>query len=89
LVELCEEKLPTYFINSEDKLLSKDSIIHYDFHTGQQLTTRNYLPEKEKVSILITSGASCPDAVVEAVIKKLAGFYPASRPFDEIIYLYS
>jgi 4-hydroxy-3-methylbut-2-enyl diphosphate reductase len=89
LVELCEEKLPTYFINSEDKLLSKDSILHYDFHTGQQLTTRNYLPEKEKVSILITSGASCPDAVVEAVIKKLAGFYPASRPFDEIIYLYS
>ena len=89
LVELCEVKLPTYFINSEDKLLSKDSILHYDFHTGQQLTTRNYLPEKEKVSILITSGASCPDAVVEAVIKKLAGFYPASRPFDEIIYLYS
>jgi 4-hydroxy-3-methylbut-2-enyl diphosphate reductase len=85
LVELCEVKLPTYFINSEDKLLSKDSILHYDFHTGQQLTTRNYLPEKEKVSILITSGASCPDAVVEAVIKKLAGFYPASHSFDAML----
>jgi 4-hydroxy-3-methylbut-2-enyl diphosphate reductase len=85
LVELCEEKLPTYFINSEDKLLSKDTILRYDFHTGQQLTTSHYLPAKEKVSILITSGASCPDAVVEAVIKKLAGFYPASRSFDTML----
>jgi 4-hydroxy-3-methylbut-2-enyl diphosphate reductase len=85
LVELCEEKLPTFFINGEDKLLSKDTILHYDFHNGQQCTTNVYLPAKEPVSILITSGASCPDAVVEGVIKKLAGFYPASLPFDVIL----
>jgi 4-hydroxy-3-methylbut-2-enyl diphosphate reductase len=85
LVELCEEKLPTFFINNEDKILSSQTIRHYDFHTKSELVTENYLPAKQPVSILITSGASCPDALVEGVIKKLAGFYPASKSIEEII----
>jgi len=85
LVELCEEKLPTFFINNEEKILSSQTIMHYDFHTKSELVTENYLPAKQPVSILITSGASCPDALVEGVIKKLAGFYPASKSIDEII----
>jgi 4-hydroxy-3-methylbut-2-enyl diphosphate reductase len=85
LVELCEEKLPTYYINSEDKILSKDTIFHYNFHTNTELVTEQYLPAKEPIHILITSGASCPDAVVEGVIKKLAGFYPASLSLETIM----
>jgi len=84
LVELCEEKLPTFFINSEEKILSAETIMHYDFHTKTELITKNYLPNKQDVSVLITSGASCPDALVEGVIKKLAGFYPASKSIEEI-----
>ncbi len=71
LVELCEEKLPTYFINSEEKILSQRDILHYDFHTKQEILSSNYLPHREPVKILITSGASCPDAIVEAVIAKI------------------
>ncbi|MBD0286419.1 MAG: 4-hydroxy-3-methylbut-2-enyl diphosphate reductase [Flavisolibacter sp.] len=85
LVELCEEKLPTYFISSEEKLLSRNAIMHYNFHTGLELVTENYLPKDGPATILITSGASCPDALVEGVIKKLAGFYPASKSIDELI----
>ncbi|MDB5197844.1 MAG: 4-hydroxy-3-methylbut-2-enyl diphosphate reductase [Flaviaesturariibacter sp.] len=85
LVELCEEKLPTYFINSADKILFKESIVHYDFHNSTELITDNFLPEKEPLTILITSGASCPDAVVEGVIKKLAGFYPASKSIESML----
>jgi 4-hydroxy-3-methylbut-2-enyl diphosphate reductase len=85
LVELCEEKLQTYFISSEEKILSRQTILHFNFHTGQELVTESYLPAKEPVSILITSGASCPDAIVENVISKLAGFFPQSRSVDEII----
>jgi 4-hydroxy-3-methylbut-2-en-1-yl diphosphate reductase len=73
LVELCEVKLPTYFINSEEKILSASTIMHYDFHNQVELVTENFLPQKSPVSILITSGASCPDALVEGVIRKLAG----------------
>ena len=89
LVELCEEKLPTYFINSDEKILSSTTMMHYDFHTGIEIVTENYLPDKEIPSILITSGASCPDALVEGVIKKLAGFYPASRSIEEMIGQFS
>ena len=84
LVELCEEKLPTFFINNEEKILSANTIMHYDFHTKTELITENYLPVTQSVSILITSGASCPDALVESVIKKLAGFYPASKSVEEM-----
>jgi 4-hydroxy-3-methylbut-2-en-1-yl diphosphate reductase len=85
LVELCEQELPTFFINSEEKILSHETIMHYDFHNGAELVTESYLPEKAPVSILVTSGASCPDAIVEGVIKKLAGFYPASKSNEEIV----
>ena len=85
LVELCEEKLPTYFIKSEEKILSKETIMHYNFHNGTESVTESFLPSQEPVNILMTSGASCPDAVVEGVIKKLAGFYPASKSIDELI----
>ena len=75
LVELCEEKLPTYFINDAAKIISKKEILHFDMHLKKEITTQYYLPEKQPVKILITSGASCPDAVVEKVIEKIAIFY--------------
>jgi 4-hydroxy-3-methylbut-2-enyl diphosphate reductase len=85
LVELCAEKLPTYFINSEDKILSAQTIMHYDFHTHTELITESYLPQKAPVSILLTSGASCPDALVEGVIKKIVDFFPTALPFSELV----
>ena len=65
LVELCEEKLTTYFINSADKIISSTEILHCNWRTKQEYLTKDYLPLKDPVTILITSGASCPDAVVE------------------------
>lgn len=85
LVELCEEKLPTYYINGSEKIISRDEIIHYNFHTNTELNTTGYLPEKEPVRILITSGASCPDAVVENVIRRVASFYNSIEAVDEYI----
>lgn len=76
LVELCEEKLPTYFINNEKKIISAKEILHHNFHTKEEILTPDYLPAKKPVRILLTSGASCPDALVEGVINKLVSFYP-------------
>lgn len=72
LVELCEEVLPTYYINHEDCLIDRNHITHYDFHNQIVLKTTTFIPEKKQLKILITSGASCPDALVERVIEKLA-----------------
>jgi 4-hydroxy-3-methylbut-2-enyl diphosphate reductase len=85
LVELCEQKLPTYFIDSEEKILSAQTIMHYNFHNNTDMVTQDYLPYVEPLSVLITSGASCPDALVEGVIKKLAGFFPASKSVVDLI----
>ncbi|MEO8405001.1 MAG: 4-hydroxy-3-methylbut-2-enyl diphosphate reductase [Chitinophagaceae bacterium] len=84
LVELCEEKLPTYFISSEEKILSDKEILHYNFHTKQELLTRDYLRDTTPVKILLTSGASCPDAIVESVIRKFADFYKTGKTVEEI-----
>ena len=85
LVELCEEKLPTYFISSEEKIISPKEILHYNFHTHTEILTANYLPSKTPLDILITSGASCPDALVEGVIDKIFSFYPQARSTEDIL----
>ena len=85
LVELCEEKLPTYFISNEEKILSAKEILHYNFHTKEELLTTGFLPNKKPVKILITSGASCPDALVEGVINKLTSFFPVTKTTAELI----
>ena len=47
--------------------------------------TSNFIPNKKPVKILLTSGASCPDALVEGVIRKLVSFFPASRSIDDLL----
>lgn len=84
LVELCEEKLPTYFISSPEKILSANAINHWDFHHKEEISHDSFLPQKEKVTILLTSGASCPDALVEGVIRRLLSFYQLEHKADEM-----
>ena len=83
LVELCEAKLPTYFIDKPERLIDSNTIVDCNWHTKEQRTISGFLPEKNPVKILITSGASCPDAVVESVIKKIAGLYDVTELIDQ------
>jgi len=83
IVELCEEKLPTYFISSEEKILSYNVIKHFKIHQHKEIETENYLPTKEVVDIILTSGASCPDAVVESVLRKVHSFFPSAKDVDD------
>jgi len=85
LVELCEQQLPTYFIDGQEKLLSENDIRHFDLHEHVDKLTQNYLPDKNPLRILLTSGASCPDAIVESIIVRLCSFITgAKRPTDLI-----
>ncbi|HUZ57390.1 MAG TPA: 4-hydroxy-3-methylbut-2-enyl diphosphate reductase [Hanamia sp.] len=84
LVELCEEKLPTYFIRSEEEIISSKEIRHYKIHKKKEVTTLSYLPDKKPVKILITSGASCPDALVEGVIRKIITFFNCNKDIEDV-----
>jgi len=84
LVELCEVKLPTYFIRSQEEIISSKEIRHYKIHEKKETTTLSYLSDKKPLRILITSGASCPDALVEGVIKKMISFYNCDKTIEDI-----
>lgn len=85
LVELCEQKLPTYHIDHPDRLKA-DRIHHYHFVTNEEALTTDYLPkDKKQTHILLTSGASCPDALVEVVIEKLASYFVEENQYKSTI----
>lgn len=84
LVELCEEQLPTFFIQSQDKILDKNLIVHYDLHSKQEVTSE-FIPEQEKTTIMLTCGASCPDAVMEAVLLKISSFFNNTKEISEAL----
>ncbi|NJD22772.1 MAG: 4-hydroxy-3-methylbut-2-enyl diphosphate reductase [Melioribacter sp.] len=85
LVELLEEKFTTYFISGAEKIISEKIISHFDIHTRKEKTTENYLPSKSKITIAITSGASCPDSVVDDVLNKLLSYYGETKNPEEIL----
>lgn len=85
IVELCEEKLPTYLISSAEKIISKNLIKHFDIHSKSELLTKNFIPVKDKISILLTSGASCPDSVVDQVLNKTHSFFEKTKSVEEVL----
>jgi len=85
IVELCERKFQTYFIKDETEILSDEVIRHFDLHTHQLKETNNWLPKKEPVKIVLTSGASCPDSVVDRVLQKLLSYFSDTKTNEEVI----
>jgi 4-hydroxy-3-methylbut-2-en-1-yl diphosphate reductase len=82
LVELCEGKVPVFYVKDADEIHSREEIQHLDLHKGV-VTTKSWLPEKDKVHILVSAGASCPDAMVEAVLSRVASLFPRSLPLRD------
>ncbi len=85
IVELCQEKIVTFFVSSEEKIISGNEISHFDLKSGKEIITKNYLAKDQPVNILLTSGASCPDAVVEAVLRKILSFFDGVKDIREVV----
>jgi 4-hydroxy-3-methylbut-2-enyl diphosphate reductase len=85
IVELCEDKLPTYFISSSEKILSKYLISHFHIRSNAEVVTENFIPSNDPVRIILTSGASCPDSIVDDVLKKILSFFDGTRSIDEVL----
>ena len=136
LVELCQQRLPTYFIRDADELLSPKEIRHLELETKQVKTTKDWLfpknrqrsavsgqqedippPENlltdnpnpqldsdtrqqntswgfepttdnHKTDIVLTAGASCPDVLLDEVLQKIVGWFPNTRPVEEVLESY-
>jgi 4-hydroxy-3-methylbut-2-enyl diphosphate reductase len=85
IVKICEEEVSTYFIDSADKIVSENEINHFNVSKQTVVMSNNYLPSKYPVDIMITSGASCPDAIVEAVIRKIVSFFDNAKDVDTVV----
>jgi len=71
LVELLEQKFNTYFIRNESEIIDENQIYSFDIHTKERTLNQSFLPDKQELRIVITSGASCPDKLVDEVIHKI------------------
>ncbi|HXB11247.1 MAG TPA: 4-hydroxy-3-methylbut-2-enyl diphosphate reductase, partial [Bacteroidia bacterium] len=85
LVELCEQKFKTFFISSANEIESKELIHHFDIHHEKRVSTANFLPNKKPLTVVLTSGASCPDAMVEEVLMKILDFVGNYKPIEEVL----
>jgi len=85
IVELCERNFPTFFINSENEITSSNEIHHFNYHKKEKVITSGFLPEKRPVKIVLTSGASCPDTIVDRVLLKILGYFEGVKPIDTVL----
>ncbi|MFD1551140.1 4-hydroxy-3-methylbut-2-enyl diphosphate reductase [Putridiphycobacter roseus] len=84
LVELLAEKFPTYYIQDENELNEVGHLKHFDY-IGKKMNTTNVFERDLPKKIIISSGASCPDAVVDRVIQKIINFYPNSSTVEQVL----
>ncbi len=84
LVELCSEAMPTYFIRDADELLSPNCLRHFNFETKEVLETEGWMPQSRPLDIVLTAGASCPDALLDEVIREIVSWFPDARSEEEV-----
>ena len=80
-----KEKLKTYFIQGAEEIISPTTIQHFNFRSKELLTTNDFLPEKRPLKIILSSGASCPDALVDEVVDKLLSYFNPSKTKEEVL----
>lgn len=87
LVEILEETLPTYHIRDAEEIENPGLINHFNQWDKEVEKSRDWLAVSgdQPVSIGITSGASCPDVLVDEVILKILSYFNVDRSIEEVI----
>ena len=73
LARICADRVPTYHIADPDGLISAGTIRHKAVGSPSEITSSGWLPSGD-VRIGLTSGASTPDNLVGAAIRRLTLF---------------
>ncbi len=88
IVELCERKFKTFFINLEDEIKSGEEIHHFNYSKKQKIVTHGFLPGNRPLKIVLTSGASCPDTLIDRVMLKVLGYFDGIKSMEEVLGKY-
>ena len=58
-------------LDSINEIIDKNQVYSFDIHKKKRILNDTFLPAKNNLRIAITSGASCPDKLVDDVIHKI------------------
>lgn len=86
LVEILEDHFPTYHVRDAEEMTDPSEIRHFDQWDKEIKTTNDWLPTgKDPLRIALTSGASCPDILVDEVMLKILDWFEDTRTVEEVI----
>jgi 4-hydroxy-3-methylbut-2-enyl diphosphate reductase len=85
LVTILSRKMPVYYIRGEEDM-EASAITHFEYASKQEKRTSGWIPEKRPLRVVLTSGASCPDAVVENVLKKMCTLLGEEGDVKEVVH---
>jgi 4-hydroxy-3-methylbut-2-enyl diphosphate reductase len=85
LVEILEHHFPTYHVRDKGELRRND-IHHFDQWEKEMKQTKGWLPGKEEpLKIALTSGASCPDILVDEVLLQILEYFEDTNKVGDVI----
>ena len=86
LVEILEHHCPSFHVRDSEEFDSPESIQHFNQWEKEIVQTENWLPsDGKKLRIALTSGASCPDVLVDEVLLKILSFFPEAKDVQSVI----
>lgn len=86
LVEILEDYCPTFHVRDANEFDSPEAILHFDQWKKEMVETKDWLPDKDgPIRIALTSGASCPDVLVDEVLLKLLSFFDGTPEIEDVI----
>lgn len=71
LVEIGAKNHPTWFVRNAGCLVSATEIRHYDLETKSEILSADWLPVDCPLTVGVTAGASCPNNLIEEVIRRV------------------
>lgn len=85
IADILAQSMPTYFIRDADEIMDENSIRHFDYPAQQLRTTHGWLESAGRRKVIVTSGASCPDSILDAVIQRLLVVSSCRTDWDHVL----
>jgi len=84
LARICSQYSKTYYISNPEKIINNNSIYSFDIEEKKEKIFDNFLSDFYNPKILIVTGASCPDILVELTIKKILNLYNIEEELESL-----
>lgn len=86
LVEILEHKFPTFHVRDAEEIKSDLLIHHFDQWKKEILETTDWLHKKNQpIKVALTSGASCPDVLVDEVMLRVLEIFEGVKEVEDVI----